>query len=166
MADSLRLDLSNIKVVFIDFDDSLCIHLNHATWLDWFSNCVFGNGDIYLTDGKCAPMPGMAEFIKDCIEANTTRICLTWAFADFVSEPKKKFINYHYGDNAIDKLYCIGTREYKVEFIREYCLNLGLKPWNVLIVEDHPETEEEAILEGYTIVTPQEISVRYLNNTQ
>lgn len=155
------MNWSKIKAAFFDFDDTLCIHLDHSPWLEWFRDCITGDGDIYLDKNKCAPMPCMEYLINDCKNAGIPRICLTWAQVDFVKEPKMKFIEHYYGDDAINKIYCTGTREDKVKFILEYCHEFGLKPEEVLVVEDNCSTIHEVLEAGCILMTPQEVAVRY-----
>lgn len=155
------VDLSKIKVAFLDFDDTMCIHLDHSQWHEWFRDCLTGSGEIYLDRSKCAPMPCMDYLINDLKNANILRICLTWAEVDFVKEPKEGFIRHYYGDDAINQLYCTGTREDKIKFIIQYCKTYGLKHEEVLVVEDNQNTISEVLMAGCVLMTPQEVAVRY-----
>lgn len=156
-------DFSGIELVIFDFDDTLCIHINHGDWINYHKHLLERNViNDYLNTDNCVPMPYMKEFIYKCMESKLKRICLTHAPYDYVMGAKKEFLDFYYGKDAMNDFYCCGRREDKVGFIRTYCNSFYMNPSSVLVVEDHPTTLEEVKQMGCRIMTPQEVAARYL----
>ncbi len=157
-----QINLSNIKVVFIDFDDTAIVHLDHSRWDDFFTNAFNGEDKMYTLGERVYPMPGMYKFVKCINEANIPLYCLSVGYMSPTAVSKKKLLDKVYGIDSFKDVLIVGTWEYKTVLMLKYCNNFGLKSEEVLIVDDHVSTREEALSKGFNIASPQEIACRYL----
>ena len=157
------LDLTRYKVAFIDFDDTLCVHLNHRTWSDWWMNCFNGSAENYLDPNNCAKDVGMQELLDRLRLIGMNVICLTWSDTSLVVVPKKKWIDASYGAGKVDMVIAVSSIAYKLEFMDQYRDRMGLSASEILVIDDHPDVNNGALSRRYTIITPQEIAVRFGN---
>lgn len=156
-----KLDLSGIKAAFIDFDDCAVIHHDHGNWDDWWRSCYEGKDDAYKIGERVFALPGLTNLLKDLHELGVNVDFLTWSNTSIIVIPKTKVLGKLYGLNMFDHVISVCSREYKIEFIKQFCNEYALAPQEVLVVDDHPETVGEALKEGYLVATPQEIVCRY-----
>lgn len=152
---------ANIQVAFIDFDDTLVIHLNRSQWSDWFEGCLNGLPDPYLKNSRTAPMPGMKGLLSELADNNIPMFCLTWAWCSIVAKPKERVLDAYYGANIFEGVITTGTRQDKLRFIKRYCEEFCLEPNQVLVVDDHEDTVEECRDYGCKVMTPQEVCCLY-----
>lgn len=157
------LDLDKINVAFLDFDDTLCIHLNHNNNNndDWFKAQIYDKIDYYLDENKFAPSPGMKTLIKELEKRNIPVFGLTMTDYGTVEPLKLKFVHHYYGD-YIKKMICTSSKELKIRFIKKYCDELRIYHLDrALLVDNNTDTIHMAMNAGINIRTPQEISVYY-----
>ncbi len=155
------LDLKNIEVAFLDYDDTLCIHLTHLRNYDrWFEAQILEDKKYYLDKNLYAPQPGMKTLIQKLEENKIPTFGLTMTEYSTVEPLKLEFTHYYYG-NHIKKMICTSTKEHKISFIKNYCdfYNIDLK--NALLVDNNTDTIHMAMDAGINIRTPQEISVYF-----
>lgn len=156
------LDLQNIKVAFLDFDDTLCIHLSHLRiYNDWFQAQITDNKKYYLNRDLFAPQPGMKTLIQKLEQNNIPTFGLTMTEYSTVEPLKLAFVHHYYG-NYMKKMICTSTKEHKISFIKRYCELYNFDSLkNVLLVDNNTDTIHMAMDAGIDIRTPQEISVYF-----
>lgn len=152
---------TNIKVAFLDFDDTLCIHLNKQRNKDeWFKAQVNQDLNYYLNEKKYRPMIGMNYLIHKLEDLKIPTFGLTCTEYSTVESLKLNFVHHYYG-NYIQKMICTATKEFKIKFIENYCNLKNIRLDNVLLVDDNSITIHLAMDAGINIRTPQEICACY-----
>lgn len=151
------LRFCDIRTAFIDFDDCAIIHLDHSHWDDWFKAIFKGDGSVYKLNVRTAPLPGMNWLLKGLKAAGASIYCLTQSETSLVVKPKAQVLAEAYGSTMFDDVISTGTREEKIRLIKRYCKEFEIKPEEVLLVEDNPDTVAAGIETGLHVITPQEI---------
>ena len=149
--------IKNKKVIFFDFDDTLCIHLrlmlNDYTHNAWQSAMFEQRTDFYSnSDSHVAPKK-MISFVRKVKDAGIICHCVTWSSDNRVAVPKSEFLKYNYGE-CIENLYVAGSREYKFKLVTEYCKHYDVSLDEVLLVDDHPDTLNEFRKAGIECISP------------
>lgn len=159
-----RLDLTentNVKVAFLDFDDSICIHINKKRiYENWFEAQVKHDLNYYLNKEKYLPMPGIKYLLKRLEKLNIPTFGLTCTEYSTVAPLKLNFVHYYYG-NHMQEMICVGKKKSKIEFIKNYCKVHNISVENVLLIDDNNKIIHFAIDAGINIRTPQEICACY-----
>lgn len=156
------LNLDNTKVAFLDFDDTLCIHLSHLrNYDDWFKAQITDDKEYYLDKDKFAPSLGMRSLIKELEKRDIPLYGLTMTDYGTVEPLKLAFVHHYYGTH-MKKMVCTSSKENKITFIKRYCEQFNIsKMQNVLLVDNNTDTIHMAMAEEIDIRTPQEIAVYY-----
>lgn len=160
-----EIDLDGVLVAFIDFDDTAVVHLDHGKWDGWFKHCVCDSPTPYFKEGRTAPMLGMKSFLDTLRLKGISAFCLTVSETSIVVVPKEKVLQKYYGDNCVEKVISVGSRELKTKFIKDYCDEFCVPLKCVFVVDDHPDTLCECQACGCKVATPQEICCRYLETS-
>lgn len=154
------LDLTYIKHCFLDFDDTLCVHLVHdRVHLDWFT-AMFNRDVSFYSDKDFVPLPGMLEFLQTLQTNGVVVYGLTWTDYSFVASTKKLWVDKKYPGLVKD---VIGTasREGKVEFLTDYQHMFGCYRDEILLVDDLYTTVNEARDAGFQVMSASEVAARY-----
>ncbi len=157
----LELVENNIKLAFIDFDDTAIVHLDHGVWRDFTESRLKGTGDMYRLGKRTAPLPGMSNLLKQLKELKIPVFCLTVVDDSLIIKCKADVLDKAYGPGMFKDVIGVSSREGKMKFIKELRGEFLAAPCQVLIVDDHPDTVYEAIRKGMLTATPQEIVCRY-----
>ena len=151
------LYFSSIRAVFVDFDDTLCVHLTDRNHFDdydeWLRAMITSDLRFYLNKEKYAVQEEVRDFCKKLKEKGALCAVITWNSSNIVYKPKKNFVDT-YCPGLFDNLYITGSREGKLKLIENYCKIYDLKPYEVLVIDDHPETGNEMRNAGFSHLTP------------
>lgn len=155
------LDLSHIKLVVLDFDDTLCIHLHKGyvrpSDADWDALIKYNNDDTYIDRVPCGPNKPLRKFLNKYFN-DTDKMMLTWASSDALIRARIKFIKKYYKtDHFIDYAY-VPNRNDKIEYLRMLRFGMTLLPHEILVIEDHPSTLNEARDAGFMALSTAEIT--------
>lgn len=154
------IDLSKVKVVLYDFDDTLCIHKNHQCF-----DANTYNTDILLygpeTFKMCKPNSAMKEFMNLCKSKNIRQGLASHVLSVKHADAKNKWVKKEYGIELED--YCVGHAEGKVEMMNAIHSAYGYSKDEILIIDDLYPTLEKAANEGFQACTPMEI-VNYIED--
>lgn len=157
--------IRNKKVVFFDFDDTLCVHLrlglNEDTHAQWQKAMFEQDKEYYLDTSRCLAPKSMLSFIIQLFEGGVKCECLTWSSDCRVYEPKKNFLFHRY-KNCFSNLFVTGTREGKIKFLKNYCENYGLSFDDILLIDDHPQTLADCRAAGIECISPVAV-ITYLD---
>lgn len=166
MVNTFNVDyiIKNKKVIFFDFDDTLCIHLrlmlNDDTHKAWQAAMFEQDKGFYLNSKSHVAPKKMVSFVNKVRDAGIECFCLTWSSDNRVVTPKTEFLKHHYG-SCIENLYAAGSREYKLKLVMEYCAHYGISLDDVLLVDDHPNTLNEFRNAGIECISPVAILTCY-----
>lgn len=151
------MNLKNVKVTFIDWDDTLAITRSMDTksvsFTDFFKHRLAGN-DVYgevLGRYPNKPLHKLLQSHPDWIN-----YVLTWSTYGVPTGSYEKFLSDNYGDVKFKDVIYTGTRESKADFIQSFSEAYYLSKDQMLLIEDHPATRAEC--ERYCLVlNPLEI---------
>lgn len=160
---SLEFVIDKIKVVFLDFDDTLCFHygveeLNEGHDF-WFKSMLEGKIDWYLNEEFHGVSKEMQDFVEFCKIHHISCHCLSWASNNIVYDAKRRLLDEKYP--SVKSLFLTGTREAKLEFMKDFCKANGLNRNQILLVDDHPTTRSEFRKEGFYAVNVNTV-IQYL----
>lgn len=125
------MNLENLKMVFFDFDDTLCIHTKHQTDSD-YSRKLFKYGfDVY---DDCESSPHMKKLLDLCVEQGI-RVGLMSCVACYQhAETKRIWVADNYGVELEN--FCVGVQEAKSEMLEKFVKAVGYAPDEVALVDD------------------------------
>ena len=156
--DLVKEKLRSMKVVFFDYDDTLCIHKNFSGtgWSSgWWDAVLDDNYKYYMDTERCAPNPVLQDMCKIFKRNRTLCHILTWADCNGMQEARWRFIHQYYPD-IFKKLFIMSSREGKLVFLERYAAHYGIKKEDILIIEDHPVTLEECLKAGFSAMSASE----------
>lgn len=163
--------LNNTKIVCFDFDDTLCIHpactqncFNADSHSVYCKAVLTGDEKFYsVTQPKLASKV-LNEFIKLCTEKGIMQKVLTWGH--YITIPsiraRLNFLkeNYDCVFEEKDIIYS-GTRERKLAVLKDLAGIYCLGKYQILLVEDHPQTLEDVRVEGFNAISVSELYALY-----
>lgn len=155
------ISLDKIKVIFTDFDDTVCIHIYDRLSMDheaYLHAMYTGDVNFYLNKERYAVQPDVAAFLSLCHLAGKDVICLTWNQSSAPLKPKKAFLEKELG-NIVDDLFVAGTRDAKLKVVIDYCKVHGIELDEVLLIDDHPSTLHEFRTAGIEAISPVVLTV-------
>ena len=104
-----EIDLSNIKVVIFDFDDTLAIHKDkefskhrsesEENFVNFYLNAYNKPNCFYDEIEPCIKSEILDVFIKELRKRNIKMYCLSGMNFTFHLKAKQSFINKHYGED-------------------------------------------------------------------
>lgn len=154
------VNLNSIKTVFVDFDDTLCVHLRSNTeelkHEDWIRDMVRGNKDWYLDSARHVDVPAMRDYLKLCNSANIPVICVSWSTTSLAYNAKIKFLDKKY-PGLVERFVLVGSREAKLQLLDNWCKSMGFAKSEILLIDDHPDTQYEVRAAGYNSCSPMTI---------
>ena len=160
----MSVNLRKIKVAFFDYDDTLCVHrhisVNRPEKSTWDKAILLDVADWYSHPEYCVPQPAIQEFVTKLKGHGVKCHCLTWSNTNQLERARRKFLDENYNE-AFDKIYIVGSREYKIDILENYVGLLHFKRDEILLVEDHPDTIYEARSKGFNALTVSEIVVEW-----
>lgn len=157
-------DLTKIKVVFADFDNTVCVHLNPHRDINldtaWRNAMYTGNEDWYLEEDLYRVQDNVRAFLTMCKYCGASIYGLSQHESNIVYKAKRKFLDVKLPD-VFDELYLTARRCDKVEFIKAWCSAFEISLSDVLMLDDHPETLYEARNAGINAISPITIATVY-----
>ena len=158
------IDLKNIKLVFVDYDDTLCIHrhvdIEPPSHEDWVKAQV--NGDImqYISS-QFDYSPAVKFYINTLFKQGAELYVLTWDNINALYMARKKFLSLYYGKDTFKDVIITNQRYTKVDIAKDYARIKGITPDKVLMIDDHPDTRFEFKQAGFSTVSVSELSMMY-----
>lgn len=171
MSDLIRLIQTGfIGTVFLDFDDSICIHDKPVNWKDkswekdrkWrFRKCM--EGDTYYIDrhdsGDCQVLPGIIRFVAMCNYYNVKVYCLSTSECSIYLRAKKKYLDSIFPEGSFEDLIGVCSNEAKIEFLKLY-LETQDKKKDIVFIDDSLDNRREAdFLPGCRVFSPMNLCV-------
>lgn len=159
------VDLTNIKLVIFDFDDTLCIHYKHGYTEDDELELTL---KVYMSNKSpwCdhAKNRHMQEFINECVERKLPMGMMSLVTSFKHSERKIHWIKEQYGVDMEN--YSVGNRKDKLKLLKSLALALGLDHRQILFIDDRSDTLNEVAENGFIAVSPMQIVNYVENNSQ
>lgn len=153
-------DPSTLKYVFIDYDDTLCVHMRDKRGSStWFKAMFTGDVNFYGEPDFCK-LPGMERFLGKLKAYGCDVYGLTWADYSFTVDVKNAWVQKNY-PGKIKSTIGVGCREKKVIFITEFMKMVECRPDEILVVDDHPDTLSEALDVGFQAMSASEVCGRF-----
>ncbi|MCM1215095.1 MAG: hypothetical protein NC548_11310 [Lachnospiraceae bacterium] len=135
-------DLSKVKVVFCDWDDTLAIHNKNEHWHDHdeYLKSGFCDSDEYYTETvRARPNVAIHALLS---KLKTTNYVLTWCNYTFLLRARRKFLSMYYTDIDFSKIYVVASPDKKRQLIEDFMKVFGYKKTQVLLIEDRLDTLE------------------------
>lgn len=145
-------DLSRIKVMFFDFDNTLAIHERMCEIPDYTLKILEDPENVYNQYTK--PNAGIKLFLESF--KSTPKFCITLTTTSLEGEVKQMWLDKNFS-GEFSKTICTATLEEKVNVMCTYAKVFKLKPEEILFIDDHVETTSLAKDAGVVVMTPQEI---------
>lgn len=145
--------LDSLKIVVLDFDDTLCIHTNHAITPDDTYNFDVIAGNAVFQDGEINEQ--IHKFMQ-LIHRKHITIGLMSATKSFKHmQAKHKWVKDNYGMDIEN--WCVGTKDSKVEMLKTIADVYEIDRHKLLLVDDLYITNTEAANAGFQAATPMEV---------
>lgn len=160
------LDISNVKLILCDYDDTACIHIHlgksrptHAEYLLACSQML----DNYYTDiCPCLPNQSLKWFLETYLNEVDTRI-LTWSSESGLINARYVFLRKYYGER-FSVIHAASSREEKLDVASDICDMFEIPRNEALLIEDHPHTINEFNNAGFLTMATAEIHTMYLEH--
>ena len=123
-------NLPNVKVVFFDFDNTLCVH---TTYVNHDKDYRKEYGTDHYRRIKAYKSEIMQEFLDLLIE-NDVELCLTSATYEYCFDVKQQWLKEQYGYDF--KNYCVTRDADKTTTICNYALEYDIDLKDILFVDD------------------------------
>lgn len=154
------INFNEVQVALVDFDDTLCIHkhigVNRRTKKEWDAATFERDEDWYMDTTQCTYSPFLKYLLKKLNHLGTQCYGLTWSLSNGLYTARNKFVN-HYYPNMLSEIFIVNERAAKVEFAKKLCETYGFSERNILIIEDHPDTQAEFREAGMLALSMSEI---------
>ena len=144
----MNIDISNIKIVIFDFDDTLAIHRdkdfdihrneNEDKRLGYYLNAYENPETFYEEIEPCDKSETLCSFINELRNKNIKMYCLSGMKFSFLFKAKQSFINKYYGNDI--ELISAGSQQLKLDGIKILQKHNKCALNEILFVEDLEET--------------------------
>ena len=156
-----KLDLNNIKLIVLDYDDTLCIHIHNGvarpSEQDWDTLTQEAKENTYTDLVPCVPNKALKLFL-DTYFANTEKQLLTWAHNKRLMPARIAFIKKYYDTEHFTKYESVPIRAAKLDYLLAAVKYRNLDNREILLIEDHPHTLNEARDAGFMAISTVEIT--------
>lgn len=160
------LDISNVKLVLCDYDDTACIHIHlgksRPTHSQYLLACAQRLEDYYINICPCIPNLSLKWFLSNYLKDADTRI-LTCSKEEGLIDARYTFLRKYY-DNMFSIVHIVPKREQKLDLAIKLCEQIEIPRNEALLIEDHPTTLHEFSEEGFLKISTGEISALYLEH--
>ena len=149
------------RLIFVDFDDTLCVHTEYLT--DKYKQFICGNKETACENIYKNSLPNtllINYLIKEKSKGNVRIILLSSAMS-FLLELKKLWCLHHCPD-LFDDFIGVSIELSKADIIESYCKYYGLNNEDALFIEDSWKERLPAYQKGIPNQTPQEVMLRSL----
>lgn len=160
-----KVDLGSVKLVVCDYDDTACIHLSIGVrrptqdeWLDLFKK---DKENTYTELIPCVYNVALKWFLSTYFKGIPKSI-LTWSDNISLRNARKAFVDKYY-PGEFNSILISSTREGKTSCMSVLAQELELSNDEILIIEDHPSTLNEAKAAGFLAVSTAEINALYID---
>lgn len=160
-----KVDLGSVKLVVCDYDDTVCIHLSigvrrptQVEWLDLFKK---DKENTYTELIPCVHNVALKWFLSNYFKGIPKSI-LTWSDNISLRNARKAFVDKYY-PGEFNNILISSTREGKTSCMSVLAQELELSNDEILIIEDHPSTLNEAKAAGFLAVSTAEINALYVD---
>lgn len=160
-----KVDLGSVKLVVCDYDDTACIHLSiglrrptQDEWLDLFKK---DKENTYTELIPCVHNVALKWFLSNYFKGIPKSI-LTWSDNISLRNARKAFVDKYY-PGEFNSILISSTREGKTACMSVLAQELELSNDEILIIEDHPSTLNEAKSAGFLAVSTAEINALYID---
>jgi hypothetical protein len=150
-------DISTYKAIFIDFDDTLCIHSGRARKSEEQYNSGVVSGTYRWQD--CSPNIHMKKLVKMADQNDTPLFLISSTCSSVHANAKLEWVKRNYGVTMEN--YCVGKRKDKLKIMQAYCTAFDIAKDRVLIIDDCWDTLHEAEASGIHSCSPMEV-VNYI----
>lgn len=161
------LKLDNVKIVLFDFDDILCIHQNHVSKPEYEQRCFIKEivGDITETSRwlDTSISTHLKDFVIECKKRGLEIGLVSWVENCKVAEAKQRWAEKRYGVHFEN--YCTSTAEGKIEIMQGVADYRGLRPDQILLVDDWWQTLTNAANAGFQAASPMECVI-FMENSK
>lgn len=159
------IKLEEVKVALFDFDDTLCIHKNHASSTEkqhrlHHASIVRKELSMY---SECTTSKHLKAFMLECKEKGV-KLGLISATPSFAfSQVKHDWVLQKYGIDLEN--YCVGTFEAKLDVMIAISDAYKIPRSSILLVDDYFRNNKMSADAGFMVCTPMEV-VNYIENSQ
>ena len=154
------IDLSKIKYVLCDYDDTVCIHqhvgVKRPTHYQYVQCCEDDVENYYTEIIPCVPNKALKWFFETYLHNVKSKDILTWSSYPGLVEARHQFLRKHY-PNQFSDVYKVKAREFKYSFVAKYMRSWKIKPQEILYIDDHPDTLDEISNLGVQVLSTSEI---------
>lgn len=157
-------NINAVKLVFCDFDDTACIHLHMnvkaITSKEWNKLNREDRENTYTDIAPCEPNYALSWFLQEYLSGVEKKI-LTWHAMTGLVKARKVFCDKYYPGEFND-VVLLSRRECKIPYLIAEAERMHLKRSEILLIEDHPETLNEARKAGFPAINIGEIDSMYI----
>lgn len=154
-------DLDKIKVVFIDFDDTILLWNYRENNPDYWESMFEKDSSFYDRKGRLVGL-GIREFLEACKVRDIKVYVLTWGQSNVHYHAQKGWLDKTFGEDAIKDVMITSSKDYKVEILKVYHgVYRSLRRSEIMFIDDVCEIVGKAYEEGFTVASPQEIALHY-----
>lgn len=154
------IDLDSIALVFMDFDDTLCIRTKRTPNKDYYKSMISRDSDFYVRSGRKVGS-GMIEFASQCKLRTIKLYVLTWSNSNLCYHAEKKWLDDAFSKGVFEDVLIASSREYKIEVMKIFSDVKDVPRSGILFVDDVPEILDKAYNEGFCVASPQEIALQF-----
>lgn len=160
MGSKMRDRFDKCKVVFFDFDRTLCAHdyVRSGTTYKLYYNELAHQAEVHEND---RPIPCMQWLVERARQNGCTLVCLSHTTTNLRDELNKNFLSRYYGSDI--SYITVSSSDKKVEMMDAYCDANGLDKALCAIVEDRMDTLEQAEVSGFVGVHISNAAMWYEN---
>lgn len=160
-----NIDLSNIKIVIFDFDNTLAIHrdkdfVKHRNEsedkrLNYYSSAYQNSKHFFEEIEPCDRSEVLYNLIEELRNRNIKMYCLSGMKFSFHFNAKKEFINKNYGNDI--ELVSVGTQELKLDGIKIISKINNCNLNEILFIEDLENTVDYLKRNGVIAINVNDI---------
>ena len=161
------IDLSNIKVVIFDFDDTLAIHKDkyftktrretEEKFLEFYKNAYQNPAKFYEEIEPCYKSEVLYKFINDLRNKNIKMYCLSGMKFSFHLKAKQYFLDKHYGKGI--EVLCTSSQELKLIGVKILSKIEHCKLKEILLIDDREDVIEDLNQEGVKAINVNNIEL-------
>lgn len=148
------IKLDNIKHIFVDFDDTLVIHDHNSHIYEKnksIKDAILGNDAYPYSVPNKAVITLLRNAEKEQIEIHV----LSWVNISLETKVKEEYCHRHFPGLVSD---VIGTASpEKTEFMLAFAEAKGIRPENIMFIDDRIDTLRSAKDAGFVVYSPQYI---------
>lgn len=151
------INFDKVKLILLDFDDTLCIHRDHRSGDDREYNKAMVLGDCGWWDRRgCKPSVFMKKFMQLCVNSGKQMGLISVVEFSCAAAVKLSWLEANYGYVLRD--YCTRNLDGKVHAIQAILDSSDLQPENILFVDDFYPNLVAVEKLGVQVCTPMEIT--------